>query len=185
MKLHLGCGDKRIEGYVNIDAREIPGVVDEVADIKTLDNYKKESVDLIYACHVLEHIPRREYTAVLTRWFEILKHGGKLRLAVPDIEQVFYHYKHHGNLRALRGYLWGGQTHGFNYHYCGWDFKDMEQDLTAIGFHDIKRYDWRATDHANINDFSKAYLPHDPEAIKDNSFGDKHQLMSLNIIATK
>ncbi len=185
MKLHLGCGDKRIEGYVNIDARWIDGVTDEEGDVKTLENHQKESADIIYASHILEHIQRREYFTVLSRWYEVLKHGGMLRIAVPDIEAVFNHYKQYRDLRLLRGYLWGGQTHGFNYHYCGWDFKDLEEDLTSVGFKHIRRYDWRATEHSHIDDFSRAHIPHDPEAIKTGKFDHRHTLMSLNVVATK
>ena len=91
MKLHLGCGSKHIDGFINIDARELPGV-DEVDDVKLLTKFSKDSIDLIYASHILEHITRLEYTNVLSRWYELLKTGGVLRIAVPDIEKVFEHY---------------------------------------------------------------------------------------------
>ena len=61
MKLHLGCGSKRIEGFTNIDIRYLPGV-DEINHVRFLRNYKNNSVDLIYACHVLEHFGRWEAT---------------------------------------------------------------------------------------------------------------------------
>ena len=54
VKLHLGCYDRKIHGFVNIDIREDvnPDVVDDVFKLK---KFEKNSVDLIYACHVLEH----------------------------------------------------------------------------------------------------------------------------------
>lgn len=184
MKLHLGCGEKHIDGYINIDARELPGV-DQVDDVKTLSGQSVNSADVIYASHILEHIQRREYTSVLNRWFEILKPGGILRIAVPDIEKVFEHYSQYKDLRLVRGLLWGGQTYGFNYHYCGWDFKTLKEDLEATGFKSIKRYDWQNTEHSHIDDFSACHLPHDAEAIKNRDFTDKHILMSLNVEAVK
>ena len=39
MKLHLGCGDKHIKGYVNIDIRYLQGV-DEVDNVARLRKYK-------------------------------------------------------------------------------------------------------------------------------------------------
>ena len=66
MKLHLGCGSKHIDGFINIDARELPEV-DEIDDVKTLVKFDKESINLIYASHILEHITRLEYTNVLSR----------------------------------------------------------------------------------------------------------------------
>ena len=176
MKLHLGCGSKHIDGFINIDARELPGV-DEVDDVKALTKFTKDSVELIYASHILEHITRLEYTNVLSRWYDLLKTGGILRIAVPDIEKVFEHYNKNRDLRSLRGFLWGFQSYGFNYHYCGWDFKTIKEDLTSVGFKNIKIYKWRKTEHSHIDDFSQCYLPH---MDKENGM-----LMSLNIEAEK
>jgi len=176
MKLHLGCGSKHIDGFINIDIRDLPEV-DEVDDVKTLSKFNKESVSLIYSSHILEHITRIEYTNVLSRWYDILKAGGILRICVPDIEKVFEHYSKHRDLRLLRGFLWGGQTHGFNYHYCGWDFNTLKEDLKSVGFKDIQLYDWRKTEHSHIDDFSQCYLPH---MDKENGM-----LMSLNVEAKK
>lgn len=176
MKLHLGCGSKHIDGFINIDARELPEV-DEIDDVKTLVKFDKESINLIYASHILEHITRLEYTNVLSRWYDLLKKDGILRIAVPDIEKVFEHYSINKDLRSLRGFLWGGQSYGFNYHYCGWDFKTLCEDLESVGFKDIRIYNWRETEHSHIDDFSQCYLPH---MDKDNGM-----LMSLNIEAKK
>lgn len=176
MKLNLGCGSKNIDGFINIDARELPGV-DVVDDVKSLNKFVDNSISLIYASHILEHITRLEYTNVLSRWYELLEPNGILRIAVPDIEKVFDHYREYKDLRILRGFLWGGQSHGFNYHYCGWDFKTLKEDLTSIGFKDIKLYNWRETEHSHIDDFSQCYLPH---MDKENGL-----LMSLNVEAIK
>ena len=132
---------------------------------------------MIYASHILEHITRLEYTNVLSRWYDLLKKDGILRIAVPDIEKVFEHYSINKDLRSLRGFLWGGQSYGFNYHYCGWDFKTLCEDLESVGFKDIRIYNWRETEHSHIDDFSQCYLPH---MDKDNGM-----LMSLNIEAKK
>lgn len=176
IKLHLGCGTKKIEGYINIDIRNLDSV-DLVEDIKTLKSIDSDSVSIIYAAHVLEHFGRKEYKEVLSRWFEILQPSGILRLSVPDIEQVFSHYGKFKDLEILRGLLYGGQTYTQNYHYCGWDFTTLEKDLIEIGFQKVSRYDWRETDHSHIDDYSQCYLPHMQK--------DTGMLMSLNVEAIK
>lgn len=176
MKLHLGCGNKHIDGFTNIDARPLDGV-DVVDNIITLTEYENNSVKLIYASHVLEHIGRNEYMSVLKRWYDILEPNGILRLAVPDIEQVVNYYNKFKDLKPLLGFLWGGQTYSHNYHYMGWDFTTITKDLISVGFKDIYRYDWRNTEHSHIDDFSQCYLPH---MDKENGM-----LMSLNIEAVK
>ena len=53
IKLHLGCFDRKIHGFINIDIRKdvCPDIVD---DVFKLTSFEDGSVDLIYACHVLE-----------------------------------------------------------------------------------------------------------------------------------
>jgi predicted SAM-dependent methyltransferase len=175
-RLHLGCGTKRIEGFVNVDIRDLPNV-DLLDDISKLNNVEENSIDLIYACHVLEHFGRHEYMSVLKRWYDVIKDGGTLRISVPDFEQVVRYYNKHKDISKLIGFLYGGQTYEQNYHYCIWDFKSLQNDLESLGFINVRRYDWRDTEHSDVDDFSQAYLPH---MDKENG-----QLMSLNIECKK
>ena len=58
MKLHIGCGEKYLPGYKHVDARNFPHV-DYVTDkLDKLEMFENDSVDEIYACHILEHFPR-------------------------------------------------------------------------------------------------------------------------------
>ena len=176
MKINLGCASKPLPGFVNVDIRDVPGV-DVIDDISKLEKFKNGDANLIYVSHVLEHFGRREYMSVLKRWYDVLKDGGTLRIAVPDFEKIVEHYNEHKNLELLRGFLYGGQTYPQNYHYCAWDFQSLSNDLIKIGFKEIKRYDWKDTEHSHIDDFSQSYLPH-----MDKTNG---KLMSLNIEAVK
>jgi predicted SAM-dependent methyltransferase len=176
MKLHLGCGDKKFEGYINVDIRgEVnPDIVD---DISVLEDFNDESVELIYACHVLEHFGRHEYIDVLKKWHQKLESGGTLRISVPDIGAVIQKYNEGVPLRNLMGFLYGGQNYKENYHYIGFDFKTLSEDLKNIGFEDVHLWDWKEVEHGHIDDYSQSYIPH---MDKDNG-----QLMSLNIEAKK
>lgn len=176
MKLHLGCGMKKIHGFVNIDALRAVHP-DSVQDVFSLPRVKNGSVDLLYACHVLEHSDRKTCAGVLSRWFKVLKRGGIIRVAVPDIEAAMKWYLVHGDLREIAGFLWGGQRNSYDHHGVGWDFKELERLLHEVGFVDVHRYDWRKTEHAYIDDYSQAYLPHMDK--------ERGMLMSLNIEATK
>ena len=46
------------------------------------------SVDLIYASHVIEYFDRDGVKNLLQEWIRVLKPGGKLRLAVPNFEAM-------------------------------------------------------------------------------------------------
>ncbi|GHV06380.1 hypothetical protein AGMMS50229_11090 [Campylobacterota bacterium] len=75
MKLHLGCGKRYIPGFVHIDAVDYPHI-DHVATIDTLSFIPDNSVELIYACHVLEHFKRRDLAKVLAEWRRVLLDNG-------------------------------------------------------------------------------------------------------------
>jgi predicted SAM-dependent methyltransferase len=175
IKLHLGCGDKILDGFVNIDIREKKGVL--IDDVAKLFSQKNNSISLIYACHVLEHFGRYEFQKVLKRWYSILIPGGILRLAVPDIEQACVYYLKYKNIEEVMGLFYGGQTYPSNYHYIGFDYKFLNNKLLETGFKSTRTWDWKTAEHSHVDDFSQAYLPH---MNKENG-----TLMSLNIEAIK
>lgn len=176
MKLHLGCGLKLLDGYINVDIRPELNC-DVVDDVKQLNKFENDSAEEIYACHVLEHFNRFEYKEVLKRWFDILKTNGVLKISVPDIEAVIKQYNQGVPLKNLMGFLYGGQTYPQNFHYIGFDFNTLKGDMEEIGFKNVKLWDWRNTNHNSVDDYSQAYLPH---MDKENGL-----LMSLNIEGIK
>lgn len=178
MKLHLGCGTRQIKDFINIDVRpEVnPDIVDDILKLEKIEN---NSVDLIYICHCLEHVSKRDSYKALQRFHQVLKTDGILRIAVPDIEAAIKHFAKHQNLAAIRTIFWGSQQldNEYDFHKNGWTFWTLKDDLHLVGFHNIKRYDWRVTSHHFHDDYSQSYLPHFD---KENG-----QLMSLNVEATK
>lgn len=178
MKLHLGCGKRYISGFVHIDAVDYPHV-DHVATIDNLSFIPDNSIDLIYNCHVLEHFKRRnsELERVLREWFRVLKPGGILRISVPDFEMLCEVYRRYGQLELVIGALFGRQDYLYNIHYNTFDFQTLAKNLEHAGFADVRRYDWRETEHVHVDDYSQAYIPH---MDKENGL-----LISLNVEATK
>ena len=176
MKLHLGCGKRHIPGFVHIDAIDYPHV-DHVATIDNLSFLGDSSVDLIYNCHVLEHFKRRDVGRVLNEWHRVLKPGGVLRISVPDFAQLCEVYQRFGRLDLVIGPLFGRQDYLYNIHYNAFDEATLVKQLEDAGFINVRRYDWRETEHAGIDDFSQAYVPH-----MDKANGI---LISLNVESVK
>ena len=83
LQLHLGCGKRYIPGFVHVDTAAFPHI-DYRHDVRTLPMFDDNSVDLIYACHVIEYFDRIEVLDVLREWHRVLKPDRVLRLAVPD-----------------------------------------------------------------------------------------------------
>ena len=177
MKLHIGCGKRIINGWVNIDIDPAnkPDVIDNVGRLNTVDD---GSADIIYASHVLEHFKRIYTLKALQVWYSKIKSGGILRVAVPDFEKVAQAYTSRGiPLQTLLGFLVGGQRNNWDNHYMVFDYNLLESMLRKVGFIDVKRYNWEETEHFYIDDYSSSYLPH-----LDKGSG---LLMSLNVEAKK
>jgi predicted SAM-dependent methyltransferase len=173
--LHLGCGNKHLPGFINIDIQKLPEV-DLVADITDLSFIPAESVDLIYACHVLEHIDKKQTVTVLKNWYRVLSYGGTLRVAVPDFAAITKWYRETGDIDSLVGLTIGGNKNDYDNHKALFDLKKLEDVMEEAGFSYIRKYDWRNTIHKDHDDFSQAYLPHMQKT---------GMLMSLNVEAIK
>ena len=180
IKLHLGCGPRYLPGYTHVDVQEYPHV-NIIQDItQEMDHlFAPGTVDEIYACHVLEHIPRAQVITTLCHWQNLLKIGGKLRLAVPDFEAVVELYRQDPLLlqTSLFGLLYGGQRNIWDFHTIAYDFANMQRLLKQLGFADVERYQWQDFLPSGYDDYSRCYLPHHDV--------ENGRLMSLNIVATK
>jgi predicted SAM-dependent methyltransferase len=179
LKLHLGCGMRHIPGYVHVDVLDAPHI-DHRCSVDNLCDFADGSVDLIYASHVLEHFGRHEVEAVLRGWYRVMRPGGVLRIAVPDFSSVVALYEQEGlqdGFSGLIGLICGGQRNQYDFHKIIFDESFLSFLLKKVGFSGVRRWDWRTTEHANIDDFSQSYIPHMNK--------EKGQLMSLNVEATK
>lgn len=176
MKFHLGCGPKYIPGFVHVDLMDYKHI-DKRVSVDSLDFAPNNSVDLIYASHVLEHFGRNEVDQVLREWYRVLAPGGILRIAVPDFEAVAKRYYVTGNITEVMGLVCGGQRNQNDFHKIIFDYHSLNKRLISVGFCSVSRYDWKRTEHATLDDYSQAYLPH-----LDKEHG---QLMSLNVEAVK
>lgn len=178
LKLHLGCGSKFIPGFKHADLAEFDHV-DYQRDVRDLSCFGDNSADLIYACHVLEYFDLQEAVGVLKEWQRVLKPGGILRLAVPHFEALTRVYCQAGALAKILGPLYGRMSMGNKiiYHRTVYDFESLTYLLRVVGFRGIHCWDWRETEHSEVDDCSQAYWPH---MDKENGI-----LISLNVEAQK
>ena len=182
MKLHLGCGRRFIPGFVHVDVADFQHI-DHRTDVAHLPMLKDESASLVYACHVLEYFDRVEVVDVLREWHRVLAHGGTVRLAVPDFAALAEVYRRHGALDRVIGPLYGRIEVAADggprvlYHRTVYDYESLRRVLETAGIRNVRRWDWRRTEHAQYDDFSQAYVPH-----MDKEHG---LLISLNVEADK
>lgn len=181
MKLHLGCGNRNIPGFANIDLAKYKHIHYR-RPVEDLKIFEDNSAELIYASHVLEYFDAREVNKVLKEWFRVLEKGGILRVAVPDFEALIRVYKKYKKLDMITGPLYGRWkifgSEKIAYHKMVYDFESFKKLLEKNGFTKVRRYDWRKTPpHKDYDDYSQAYIPH-----MDKKRGI---LISLNVEAIK
>ena len=92
LRLNLGCGPFYLDGFVNVDIQETAVIKpDLVCDILDLP-YAEDSVDEIYAGHILEHFHWTEGLEALRYWKSLLKPGGRISVVVPDFDYLVKEY---------------------------------------------------------------------------------------------
>ena len=132
MKINLGCGYDKRDGYVNIDIR--PEVEpDIIEDVSKLESIKDGSCEVIYASHILEHFSWRDTDKILALWLRKLKRGGLLYIKVPNlmdiITQTYYSTKKWSQLISD---IYGGQEYKENYHKTGFEPIDIKSRLENL-----------------------------------------------------
>lgn len=83
MKLNLGCGQNRIEGYLNVD---LFGEPDLVFDLETFPwPWADDSVDEILLIHVLEHLgqDKNVFLRIIQEIYRVCRDGAVIRIKVP------------------------------------------------------------------------------------------------------
>jgi len=85
LKLNLGCGYNKLEGYVNVDNDE-NCKPDVLADLEERLPFEDNSVDEIILNHVLEHLGQstKVYFNVWKELYRVLKDGGLILITVPS-----------------------------------------------------------------------------------------------------
>ena len=182
IKLHLGCWHRVIPGFVHVDLCDLPHIAHH-ASINALPFIADGAAELIYCSHALAYFDRDAAKAVLKEWWRVLAPGGVLRLAVPDFAALIQVYQQSGELARVLGPLFGKMTIATPggpqtlFHKTTYDEASLSALLLENGFSAPRRWDWRTTEHAHIDDHSQAYFPHMQK--------DTGTLVSLNLQAHK
>tara|TARA_B100000965_G_scaffold213435_1_gene178311 strand:- start:32 stop:577 length:546 start_codon:yes stop_codon:yes gene_type:complete len=164
MKLHLGSGSRYLEGYLHVDIADYEHIGIK-SSVDKLDTIEDDTVDEIYASHVLEYFDRNEVESVLNEWKRVLKKDGALRIAVPNFEALIKVYQETDEIEKILGPLYGKwdlSDGGFIYHKTVYDKNNLTELLERIGFSDIELWDWREVfkNNPEYDDHSQAYFPH-------------------------
>lgn len=144
--LNLGCGDKYVKGFLNIDGN-VFRKKDMWLDLRNGLSLPDLSVDAIYSCHVFEHFYIDELQRILKECHRVLEPQGGIRILVPSLEQAISAYLA-GNNAWFPDFPSSYDSIGgrfFNYVFCdsqhrlAFDFSFMSELLQEAGFRRVIR----------------------------------------------
>lgn len=142
IRVHLGCGEQYLEGYVNVDLDAGHHTVQERHRRDLLEDIRglvlpPASCRELRAHHVFEHFPRAEALRLLMEWHGWLAEGGVLLLETPDLEHSLPSLLPGRSAlersRVLR-HLFGSQEAAWALHMDAYDEARFRRVLGAIGF---------------------------------------------------
>jgi hypothetical protein len=143
LRLNLGSGQHKLQGYENIDL--IHGTSAYPLQ------YESESVDEIRASHLLEHFGRHEVKAVLKNWIDKLRPGGILKIAVPSFDKIQHCINNNIKLpHPPDAYLFGGQKDGNDYHKSMFTDQSLSVLMQELGLKDIETWESEVNDCASL-----------------------------------
>lgn len=91
-RLNWGCGSWTPEGWINSDIKEGPGI-DLVCSILEGLPLASDSLDYAVSIHALPEMTYPTLVPVLRELRRVLKPGGVLRLALPDLDKGIVAYQ--------------------------------------------------------------------------------------------
>ena len=89
--LNLGCGTRIHPEWINVDfISRGSGVIEH--DLRKGLPFESEEFDAAYHSHLLERLSKNEGKHLIQECYRVLKSGGVLRVAVPDLENIVREY---------------------------------------------------------------------------------------------
>jgi len=173
--IHLGCGDIASPEFINVDARPGPHI-HYICDVRDLSIFTDDYADLVYACHVLEHIRHRALRKTLWEWRRIIKPGGVLRLSVPDFDKIVHIYESSDHdINSILGPLMGGQGYRYNIHCSVFNHNYLTDRLKEVGFSEVRKWDPNSVEYHDFQDWANSDILRNERAFP----------ISLNLEAVK
>jgi predicted SAM-dependent methyltransferase len=159
LKLNVGSFTTMFHhGWVNVDIHDLDrwakqnGYIYRKIDVTKGLPWETDCVDLIYACHFLEHLNYHDGMSFLREVYRVMKPGGVFRLILPDAEKLISEYQKGklgqydevndgcANSVAQIAKLWSLLFAGHNSMY---DEETIHDTLEWAGFKKIERMAFR------------------------------------------
>lgn len=140
IRLNLGCGANKIDGFVNIDVE--PGVKPDIVCnfIGGRLPYKNNEVEEVVLFHTIEHLSKRFHSVVLAEIWRVLRPDGRFIVSYPEFLACVENWKTNylGKKKFWEATIYGRQLYPSDFHVCIMHTPDFMQVLKDSGFKNIK-----------------------------------------------
>ena len=156
LKLHLGCGYAKRQGWVNIDSNP-DCKPDLLRDLTTSLPYADNEIDFIYSEHCFEHLSLGEGIQFLIECRRVLKPLGVIRLSMPNLVGFVVDYLNK-TLDKWTEAGWRPQTPAqmINEEFRSWghqfiyDFDELNLSFKKAGFFCCQPRKWGESNYAPL-----------------------------------
>ena len=138
--------------------------------------FADQSVDFVYASHVLEHFYPKVARRLLREAKRVLKPGGYIRVCVPDLQHAFDLYRSGKKEEALEYFFQDEHTAEFHRHKYMYDFEILRSLLEESGFSGVQRCEFRQGRTPDIDKLDNR--PHETLFVEAVNFDRRLQLPS-------
>lgn len=148
-KLHIGSGPLHLDGWINIDNADYPGV-DRVLDVTA--GLPFDDVSFIFAEHFLEHLHYADAERFLGECRRVLRDDGVLRLSTPNLDWVWTsHYRRHllPEQEVLACFMLNRAFRGWGHQFL-YNEGTLAGVLRAAGFETVVRREYGVSDYAEL-----------------------------------
>jgi SAM-dependent methyltransferase len=172
-KLHLGCFDQVLPGWINTDVTphifvsRIPGLALILFKVGLLPQQRYEqhrqrvfravryldvtkrfpyadgTFDYVYSSHLLEHLYHQRAIFCVNEIYRILKKGGIVRIAVPDLDRIIASYDSRYPEKFLESIFEAKQKRDKNKHHWHYTEISLAKLLNEAGFCEVYRCEFR------------------------------------------
>lgn len=147
IKIHFGGGIEKLDGFLNTDILgKIP------INISNKLPFPSEIVDVIYSCHVVEHLYYKQFRVFVKESYRILKKGGIHLIMTPSFIRLIdaLYYNKDLRIKLLQGHekfagvkldpatLLNNMTHVYYGHRFIHDIESISRPAKSSGYSQIK-----------------------------------------------
>ena len=152
IRLNIGCGSGKIDGFVNVDIND-KMKPDLVLDIRKEHlPYKEESVNQIVMFHTIEHIEKKYHSLILEEFHRVLQKEGEVIFSYPEFTRCYENWVY--NRMGLREFweatIYGRQSDESDFHVCIMNTPDFKYFLEQNAFEVVSTNMEKGADYNTI-----------------------------------